>query len=104
MATAPQVSFSTTRREFDLISQIVSRSMGLHTARRNDPWTRMDLSMDLSAVHANGNPLRLEALLAADDFNFAHDILGIRTHLDRDTGQLRNEFSPRFSARSTVAA
>jgi len=91
-------SFDTTREEFDLIQKIVDRSMGLHTARRYDQWTRMDMHMDLAAVHANGNPLRFEALLAADDFNFAHDILGIRRNLDRDTGKLENEFSPRFSA------
>lgn len=95
-------SFKTARHEFDLIQKIVDRSMGLSTARRYDQWTRMDMHMDLSAVHANGNPLRLDDLLAADDFNFAHDILGIRRNLDRETGKLENFFSPRFSARVTA--
>lgn len=53
--------------------------------------------MDVIAVHMNGRPLRLEALLAADDFNFAHDVFGIRRHLDRDTGELTQCFVPRFS-------
>lgn len=92
-------SFDTTRHEFDLIQRIVDCSMGLSTARRLDQWTRMDMAMDLSAVHANGNPLRLEALLVADDFNFAHDILGIRHNLNRETGKLGNFFSPRLSLR-----
>lgn len=57
----------------------------------------IDIMMDLTAVHINGNPLRLEGLYLADDFNFAHDILGIRQHLDRSTGQLLNGFTPRYS-------
>lgn len=60
--------------------------------------------MDLTAVHANGNPMRLADLLAADDFNFAHDIVGISRFLDRNTGRLTDCFSPRFSARELAAA
>lgn len=55
--------------------------------------------MDITAVHANGNQLDLTALLAADDSNFAHDVFGIRRHLNRDTGELEDFFTPRFSAR-----
>lgn len=57
--------------------------------------------MDLCACHANGNPLRLADLLAADDLNFTHDITGIARHMDRETGQLRDLFSPRFSRRDS---
>ncbi len=57
----------------------------------------MSLHMDVSATHANGNPLRLADLLAADDFNFAHDLSGICNCLDRNTGKLTNNFRPRFS-------
>lgn len=59
---------------------------------------RLSLEMDLSAVHAR-NPLRLEELAEADDFNFAHDIYGIMRRLDRSTGELVNNFEPRFSQR-----
>jgi len=55
------------------------------------------MTMDVSAVHANGNPLRLEDLLHADDFNFAHDMSGICNCLDRNTGKLTRNFLPRFS-------
>jgi hypothetical protein len=58
---------------------------------------KQNLTMDLTAVHANGNPLRLAALLAADDFNFAHDVYGIQQHINRNTAKLENHFSPRFS-------
>ncbi len=36
-------------------------------------------------------------LLGADPFNFAHDIGGIYRHLDRDTGELKDCFWPRFA-------
>jgi hypothetical protein len=49
---------------------------------------QVDIEMDLEATHANGCPLRLADLLAADDFNFWHDVSGIARHLDRTTGEL----------------
>lgn len=52
--------------------------------------------MDISATHVHC-PLRLDDLLAADDFNFAHDITGINRHLNHETGQLTNHFLPRFA-------
>lgn len=90
-------SFDVTAAESRIIHEIAGRAMGLHVARQGDPFTKMDVAMDVTAVHANGCPLRLEALRDADDFNFTHDILGIRRHLDRDTGQLGNHFCPRFA-------
>lgn len=57
----------------------------------------LDYHMDITAVHLNGCPLRLADLLAADDFNFAHDIAGIARCLDRETGKLQNHFLPRFA-------
>lgn len=55
-------------------------------------------SMDLTACHLHGCALRLTALLEADNFNFAHDVLGIARHIDRETGELRDCFLPRYSA------
>jgi len=60
--------------------------------------------MNITACHANGNPLRLSDLLEADDFNFAHDVFGIDRHLSHETGKLENFFRPRFSSRVEVAA
>jgi hypothetical protein len=57
-----------------------------------------NIQMDITATHANGNPLKLNEFLNADDENFAHDIFGIRRHLNRNTGQLENCFLPRYSA------
>lgn len=53
--------------------------------------------MDITAVHVNTCPLRLNDLLAADDANFAHDVFGIRRHLNRQTGELGDCFLPRFA-------
>lgn len=57
----------------------------------------LTIRMDLTAVHANGNPLRLMELLDADVFNFTHDITGIYNHINRTTGRLSDNFSPQYS-------
>lgn len=90
------INFAISKAEADLISRIMLRA-------EVDKCDRQDFSMDITACHCNGNPLRLADLLAADDFNFAHDINGIRRNLNRDTGKLMNCFSPRFSRRDGVA-
>ena len=61
-----------------------------------------DTEMDVAAVHCNGCPLDLPKLLEFDDFNFAHDIIGIRRHLDRETGELKNHFLPRCAGRAVT--
>jgi hypothetical protein len=53
--------------------------------------------MDITACHLNGCPLRLGELLGADDANFAHDVFGIRRHLNRETGKLEDCFCPRYA-------
>jgi hypothetical protein len=96
-----QVSFDVSRYETRVISEIANRAMGL-SARTGNSWTKLDISMDVTACHANGCPLRLDALRDADDWNFAHDILGIRRHLDRETGKLGDCFRPRFAERQSA--
>jgi len=58
---------------------------------------RISLDMDITACHIL-NPLNLQQLLDSDDSNFAHDVFGIHRHIDRNTGELLNCFSPRFTA------
>jgi hypothetical protein len=76
-----------------LIVRIARRAKNL-----NQQVDQMNLTMDITAVHANGCPLRLNAMLAASDFDFMRDILGIIKNIDRDTGFLDNGFTPRFAA------
>lgn len=93
------ISFETTREELDLITKIAERADREIFEPHGIQQTRMDTIMDLSACIANGCPLKLADLLAADDFNFAHDVAGIRRHIDRTTGKLLDCFLPRFAQR-----
>jgi hypothetical protein len=95
--TAKVACFDRTPHEDRVIRKIARRAMALETRDGDAGRPFMDWWMDIAATHASGNPLDLERLLAADDFNFAHDVFGICRHLDRETGELRNFFSPRFS-------
>lgn len=92
------VSFTVSTEDSDLIGKIVDRAVALGRKHRSK-FDRMSTRMDVTACHANGNPLRLADLLAADDFNFLHDIVGIERHLNRETGKLTACFAPRFSGR-----
>ena len=60
-------------------------------------YDQMAAVMDIDACHSNGNPLKLQELLEADNFNFGHDVFGIRDNIDRTTGKLGNCFVPRYS-------
>jgi hypothetical protein len=103
-----EISWEIGRRESEIILEIVSRAVGLaesaNLLRDLPPGARAsfraELGMDLTATHANGCPLRLEELLAAPPADFAHDVFGIREHIDRDTGTLRDCFLPRYARRT----
>lgn len=76
----------------ELISKIAERAekMGLLAS------DRFTFLMDMS--HANAEfDLRMSDLLNADDFNFAHDVVGIQNNINRTTGKIDNMFVPRFS-------
>ena len=91
------ISFKVTKSEHDTILKIADRQRSIMAAmgvRLDDKITTV---MDLCAVHANGCPLKLSDLLAADEANFAHDVFGIRRHINRDTGQLEDCFVPRYA-------
>jgi hypothetical protein len=84
------ISWSATREEIALIDEITTRFLGMGLKA-----DRVDVMMDITACHCNGTPLNLEKLLAFDDFNFAHDVVGIRTHINRRTGEINDCFLPR---------
>lgn len=89
--------------EMEIIGEIADRAAKLARKHRVS-YDRMTAIMDLTAAHANGCPLRLRDLLAADDGNFAHDIFGIRRHIDRNTGKLGGCFLPRFTRTEALEA
>ena len=81
-----------TEKELDLIIEIAKR------AENNNllAYDRLSLIMDLEVAHEQFN-LKLEKLLDADNFNFAHDIMGIQININRQTKEIENCFVPRFS-------
>jgi hypothetical protein len=62
---------------------------------------RLSLHMDLAAVHRS-TPLDLQRLSEASVIHLVHDVTGIVSHLDRDTGKLQDCFLPRHVSRSAL--
>lgn len=89
--TVSKISFDVTASDYLLIRRISERAV------QELNVNRLGTLMDVVATHANGNPLRLADLLAANAASFAHDIYGIARHLNRDTGKLMDFFEPRHS-------
>lgn len=99
------VSFETSKEDFALIDRILNRyfkrleEVVADMRRTGDTEAklpdRLHVAMDLIATHVNGTPLDLQRLLDAPDFDFFHDIGGIRRHLNRETGKLGDHFLPR---------
>lgn len=96
------ISFDVSREDAKLIGKIVTRARKLYAEAHGESLDRLGIEMDVTACHANGTPLRLRELLAADDFSFAHDVFGISRHIDRDersamAGKMLDCFVPRFA-------
>lgn len=90
------IKWDAAKEDHRLLGKIAKRAVEM--ARESGIEYRFsDAVMDVTACHANGTPLRLTALLEADDFNFSHDVFGIRRYLDRETGALTDCFVPRFA-------
>ncbi len=100
--TMNQISFAVqSQSEARLIHKIAARAVNMAIGAGLD-YPMMDADMDITACHVNAFPLRLDELLHADEFNFSHDVFGIRRHLNRETGQLENCFVPRFASRTAI--
>lgn len=89
-------AFKASTFELHLIVDIAKRAVKMAKAHGVD-LDQATVVMDLDACHSNGCPLDLNALLAAKDGDFGHDVFGIRTNLDRGTGRLTNLFWPRHA-------
>lgn len=91
------VQFDISKKDAKLIDTIVDRAIALCIREKIPVGDRLNIEMDITAVHRNGNALDLERLLAAKDPDFGHDVFGISRYIDRDTGALTDHFRPRFS-------
>jgi len=91
------IKWATNREDMKLEAKIAKRAVVM-AKQFNIKYDQMTAVMDIDACHNNGNPLKLKELLDADNFNFGHDVFGIRQHINRTTGQLENCFVPRYSS------
>ncbi len=92
------LSFACSADDCYIISRIVDRALRLAQSWSAPGLNRRALTMDLTACHASGMPLNLQALLdTPEEGSFAHDVFGIHRHLDRATGQLTQCFVLRFA-------
>lgn len=89
------VKFTEDLHECEMITKIVDRADIKLFKPTMTTHNKMSTAMDISATNANGCPLDLAKLLTFGDFDFAHDVWGIRNHIDRTTGKLMDHFLPR---------
>lgn len=100
MASRPLAKAERAERKPDLtlIRRIAQRAVLLYDSH-NVVVDEVDVVIDLASCHFGKCKLRLEELLAARDFDLMHDVGGINKHLNRDTEELSDGFSPRFRDR-----
>jgi hypothetical protein len=72
--------------------------LGLFKNEKDKRFAEVGIAHELEIVHDNVYRLRLDELLVAKDFDFAHDVAGIHRHLDRKGRHLRDCFVPRYAA------
>jgi hypothetical protein len=90
------ISFAVSKNDAEVIAKIAQRAS--KAARKcGFRYSVLEASMDVTACHANGTPLKLEEFLKADEFDFTHDAFGIRRHIDRNDGNLKDCFLPRYA-------
>lgn len=98
------INLKATKGDGKLIEKIARRyvrhreTLGYIVNPRDKDFYILDIELDLTAAHLNGCPLKLQAMLKTDNFTLAHDISGIRGHLNRETGKLERCFHPRCAA------
>jgi len=88
------VSFKVDSKQEAWIEAVIGRALARGLVF---PADRLNATMDLTALVANGCPMDWKGLLDGRDVDFSHDFWGIRAHLDRKTGKLTDFFVPRHA-------
>ncbi len=90
------VSFDATVEESRIVSLIAKRVNKELTGAFPplSPRTISDIEMSLIVCHCNACPLDLQKLLHADRITLLHDIIGIKVHINTQTGKLEDFFLP----------
>lgn len=86
-----------TIEEINTIDRIINRAQELGITI----GSRITQVIDMHNAHKQFH-LRLDEMLSADDFDFAHDFCGIQANIDRNTGVVGNLFVPRFAGRKAA--
>ena len=84
-----------TKTEIEICDKIITRAMDMGFYKDNRTTAFMDVMN--AAKYWN---MRLEDWLNADDFNFAHDFIGIKDNINRENGFPATDFGlfiPRFA-------
>ena len=81
-------------------NKIAERYEKICEEQDQEPDDRMGTMMDLDSADQQFN-MDWQKLLDADDFNFSHDVFGIKRHIDRTEypGIIGNCFLPRCTHR-----
>tara|TARA_B110000483_G_C18044345_1_gene483868 strand:+ start:668 stop:937 length:270 start_codon:yes stop_codon:yes gene_type:complete len=85
------MNLKTTTPEHLLIHEIASTAV-----KADKLYNLQELMIDIAATHLNGEPLDLEKMAKMEYIDTQHDIIGIQSNLNRDTGELQNCFLPRY--------
>lgn len=69
----------------------------------NVPMPTMARMLARCHTSRRGVRLDLDSMLSADDFNLAHDVVGLQRHFDYGRGRCTSHFLPRFASRERAA-
>ena len=84
------------QKDHEIIGKLLDKTELLGITRPEDRGIHY---YDIFTCHTSGNALPLRRMIEwGRPSDLAHDIFGINKHLDRETGELLDCFSPRFSA------
>ena len=80
-------------KSVDAMVSVAERATALNLFNPHN-YDRVTMMMDLAAADADVG-LDYDKLLAFPDYDFAHDVIGIATHMNRNTGKIEDFFLPR---------
>jgi len=96
MRAREEIFGNPSKHELALMQLIAQRMKNIMDEMGIEYADLLTICMDIQAAHAHC-PLKLEELLQARDFDFIHDVSGIKVNLNRKTGKLENSFIPRYA-------
>lgn len=84
------IAFITTKEDDELIFKIAQRAEDEIFKKYNINQLPIHTAEDLYMCHSYGCYLDLQKLFNLPEFDFANDIIGISSNLNRETGEIDN--------------